>query len=335
MRFLSVLLLVGVAACGSDESDGTSSTTGSGGGETTASSSSAATGSSSSAQTTGTGAVCEGTCVPAAPAGWEGPFEVFAGTGQAPECDPGYSLDADGFADLVQPAGTCGCDCGTPSGLTCGNVQVDVSTTFTCSNAFDLTLTPNACMTNPPLSVGWWFDANGSAAQGGECNPSVTPMLDAAAFSTSVRVCGLEAPATAGCEGDAVCAPPRAAGAKMCVAQDGDIACPAGYEDRTVSYDGFVDSRACPDASLCSCTPEASCGGTVKTYVSTDCSGPSFTYTSLDFALCVEVQSPLDGVAPESILATATATGTCESAGDLAPTGTVTPDVPRTICCAP
>ena len=339
MRIITAALVLAVAACGSDDGE-TGSTSGAGGSgttstSTTSSSSSSTSGAGGSGTGTGGGDVCGGTCVAPAPAGWEGPFEVFAAAGAPPDCDAGYDPEADVLADFVAPGGTCACDCGQPSGLSCGNEILHVSSDFSCSGSYNVTLTANQCFPNPPMGVNQWFTATGSKAQGGVCNAAVLPMLDVPSFSTSVRICGVAAPTSTGCDAGSVCAPARSSGAKLCVAQDGDVPCPAGYADRTVTYATFTDTRACPDASACSCTVDATCTGDLKTYVTTDCTSASYLYNALDIAVCLQVHSPLDGVAPGSIRATATPSGTCDSAGDLAPTGAVTPDAPRTLCCQP
>src|SRR5438105_3732332 len=83
-----------------------------------------------------------GACVPTAPNGWSGPFELYEGMGPAPACgnafvaNPVYS-GQNGFG--AAPA-NCSCACGAPTGITCSDVMLTAYNT-------------NACNTNPCASA--------------------------------------------------------------------------------------------------------------------------------------------------------------------------------------
>jgi hypothetical protein len=128
-----------------------------------------------------------------------------------------------------------------------------------------------------------------------------------------------------------VCAPaPEAAfGHGLCIAQAGDVACPAtGYTKRVRFFAGDNDTRGC-SACTCGTVNGATCAGSLTTFTSTDasCAGSPITY-QLPFT-CDPGQQPGD------FRLTLTASGGGCSPSMVTPTGAAVPSQPTTFCCAP
>ncbi|MGH7293783.1 MAG: hypothetical protein ACRELB_02565, partial [Polyangiaceae bacterium] len=112
----------------------------------------------------------------------------------------------------------------------------------------------------------------------------------------------------------------------LCVLHSGDVACPAPYATKHVTFGGVDDSRDC---AQCTCGPASggSCAGSVAAYSSTDgsCSGGAITYDTP--VKCDAVAQPAD------IRVTVTSTpGSCTPSAGMNQ-GTVTPAAPTTFCC--
>jgi len=280
-------------------------------------------------------------CATTAPNGWTGPFGLYNGNvTDAPSCGTVTQLLA-ANASLSQPvpAAQCpACTCNKATGTSCGQVTTYGSTGGCAGKGSTYVLDVNVCQNVP---YGYLLDpgnfaANGigfeaSKVMGGSCTPTAAkPSAVKPAFGWDVAAVGCTTlvPKTPGCNAGTVCsaipAPPF--DSKLCVAKDGDVAaCPgAPYSRRMLFYKGASDSRDCGTCA-CGAVPSANCNATAITSDQSDCT-PSFSgtvptclaHTGYYYTKVNATPPPLD----------------CPASGG-APTGTVTPASPVTVCCEP
>jgi hypothetical protein len=281
---------------------------------------------------------CAAICVPAPPAGWQGPLAIYEGTGgppppAPPACAGSYTSRVyDGLNAPNAPPSDCTCTCDPPLGITCDgpvlNLFSDPCTTH-CG-------TPNQRITTTCTILGLGtcggthFVLDASSPTGGACAPSSTTALPDAGWTGNVRLCAMAtgAPFVGVCDAGEICAPTTGLPFESahCVAQAGTASCPAGYPVRHVYFASFSDSRGC---TPCGCAPptDASCGGgTVAFYNDTACTAPAFTATAPQ--ACTNLGGPkgakFSGATPSG--------ASCAPDGG-APTGAFTPTTPTTICC--
>jgi len=281
-------------------------------------------------------------CVPAVPAGWTGPLEVYAGTGLPPPCSAQYQVEATGFTQLDAPTPTCGCACGSPK-VQCGNTEVTFYPTSPCANVAGcakVSLAPGACTTTDVRTqcpsggaTGTFMSAATTTVVGQSCAAQPTRTVPPLTWATNVRACiSSIAPTQLDCQSGQVCAPKPVSpyGSSTCIAATGDQLCPQGpYSARQVIYGGATDSRDCTPCT-CGDPASATCTTTLDTFSSADgtCSGGAISYGA-PFA-CDPVNSQ-----PSDFRATTTASaGNC-TASQSAPTGSAVPSSPVTLCCTP
>jgi hypothetical protein len=136
-----------------------------------------------------------------------------------------------------------------------------------------------------------------------------------------------------GCPSGQLCAPQPAApfGAKLCIAQAGDLACPAGsYSQKHTAFAGADDSRGC---SGCTCgATSVACGGTFMLNPGMDCFGPFFINGGLPLS-CHSVPSQTQYSMSYSS-GPPTGVGSCPASGGQ-PMGTASVKGPLTVCCQP
>jgi hypothetical protein len=347
--YLSVLSLAAGAAlvaCG-DDADATSDTS-----ATTSANGGAPGGSGGTPLGAGgnggmTGCPSGTTCFDAVPMGWTGPVIRYQGSSDAelpscPDMAPDVALDA--FADL-QPASapTCDCSCGEPTGASCdtgsaGQVSFTPNNGASCGGTFCGSDTLDAgecipaiqgsCASQPNMSQS--VGTNPADVSGASCPPTqdMTPGSEPE-WGEAVRLCEVD---DAGACEDGTCAalPPAPFAEQLCIAREGDHACPgATYTERTVAYSSVDDTRDC---STCTCgTPSGvACEGTMDAYSSVVCN--SGLIGSWSVPGCVPwpptggtfyIQFDLDPTG-----------GSCAPSGGM-PTGDVTPAAATTICCTP
>ena len=166
----------------------------------------------------------------------------------------------------------------------------------------------------------------------GTCSAVGDGLAPAAPWAIELHVCPvLVAQKGGGCGGAQVCAAKPAAapyGGPLCVQRDGSDDCPAGFtETSTAAYDGADDTRAC---SACSCDPKTvKCsGGGYHAMDENNCTGGSTWVGNGD---CTGTSGELDWNTGslKPVPATPSA-GTCTGA---TPSGNVTPEGPRKLCC--
>ncbi len=307
-------------------------------------------------------------CVPAIPVGWGGFGRVALYTGTAstdPACPDGTTSQVHlGSGDLINTAATCSsCSCGAPAWGGCELDDYTVGTTglqgVRTRNVACSTMTATA-LTDLSIPDPW----NGSCsalntAPGGQtcgmmpsggCNTSIqanvarpidgtclegggVPNGGIPTFTNARKACA--STNLNGCEGSEQCvarfAPPFEE--RVCIGKVGDVVCPAGFPERTVSYGDVSDTRAC---SGCSCG--AGTGGTCKLTVSlfTDaaCASPVGGMPTVESGACTDLPGNPTIAGKTAAVTQAPAGGSCAVVpGGAIPSGTVTPTDPTTFCC--
>lgn len=295
---------------------------------------------------------CAGDCVPAPPAGWDGPLLLRLGPdGTALACPSNAPVMAyQGHADLVASQASCtDCTCSAPSG--------------TCAPPLQITTSALSCAANGPASRDFdgppaWdgsctdFDyiAAGVLCTGVPCVDSLTagPLVltengcapsavalmnaDPPTWTTSVLACQTAAPFPPACNG-LFCAPSaaEAPGFLSCIFQHGDNDCPLSYPDKHLAYADFDDHRGC---APCTCgAPGGSCTATLDVFKDGACTKPVLLKLDLTAAgpSCGDLPSaglPLGS----KQLALAYHPGACAPGGGT-PIGSLDPSGPSTFCC--
>ena len=357
-----VLVVVGslltLAACGSDEDDGTptgattgassSSSSGSGasgsgasgsGGDATSSSSSSSSGEGGSAGEPGVGgeggsATCPSThtCAETAPANWTGPVVLSLGDTQ-PACVGTYPTTAGAFTSDLDPGlASCSCTCGAATGIEC-NSGAEIcyfGTSLACNTQACLTpnatILPGAC-TDIPGSTGWARVTPLAPSNAGSCASGTNHTLPAPTWATQAKACGGATTIPDVCEQGSVCTPVAVAPFdKLCIERTGEVACPNQfYSEQHVVYEGFTDTRAC---SACSCgAPTSTCGGDVAfTYPG---GGNQCGFLVSEISGCGD----MTGMEDTAIYSPAPSGSCAASASTLS--GEVTTTGPVTFCCHP
>lgn len=284
-------------------------------------------------------------CAVVAPAGWTGPFGLYEGNlASAPSCGAvtqvltAYS----GLAGVT--AATCpACTCDAATGTGCAKVPIEGARggCFGTGTGNGGLLTSGAC---EYWSYGTLIDPDGYAANGvkvgkpavtgGSCAPTVakpTPSKPGYTWNMTAIACTTQVPSTSGCTAGRVCSktPEPPFNAKLCIAKDGDIAgCPgAPYSNRALYYKAASDTRDC---GTCGCgAPNAAQCDVTALSSADNCA------TARSAGTCLYRANGTDPDTAYYLKATATPpTVTCPASGG-APTGTVTPSNPVTICCEP
>lgn len=274
-------------------------------------------------------------CADPAPSGWTGPVIVKDGADAA--CDGAFSeeLFRGGAQPSFEPAVCSTCSC-TTSSVSCGPASASVA--ITDAGACDLACTSTksvpdgGCVTFGAADVGaacvggvpMFASATALAgAWSGTCEPSAqTPSKPAASFSDSAVVCGPPG-VGAGCDEGRGCV--QTAEGQRCIAHDGDIACPAGFPQRTLRFATLDDTRDC---TPCSCA-DGSCDGALEAHASADCSGAMSGDKPTGAASC----DALGTGAALSLRYLPDASASACSAVPSTPTGDVVGASPFTVCC--
>lgn len=281
-------------------------------------------------------------CVPQAPVGWQGPVAIYVGAAAtpAPSCGSSWGTERvlNGGA-VTAPDATCNsCTCGAPTGGSCGLPTISIyDGAMTCSGLLT-TLSPAAAGTCYTFGLmgGGSDTAMSSAvpvANDGSCPPSGggVATLPAPSWELAAVVCS-DSPASAGgCGATTRCAPSPAAPFTIafCISQDGDVACPAEFPDRTLVYAGVMDGRGC-SACGCGSPNNRTCSGTVSLWPSSSCTGIE-TQVPANGSTCVPFTS-LAGTNSYQVATSGPSGGSCNDNGGNA-NGNVTPDQPVTVCC--
>jgi hypothetical protein len=283
------------------------------------------------------------TCVPSAPEGWTGPFEIFEANGNASDspdasCGPDYMMAYVGLAAASAPRAVCTCSCGPPEGA-CGAPVVTLFKDGMCSQSCGSpaqTIGPGCT----PLNVsgeckggGTHFTLETAVPSGGSCTPVATQVIGPATRAGRAVLCAPKTPpVVATCAAGSVCAAaadPKFEPETRCILREGARSCPAAYPNLRTYYGPDTDSRACT-----ACTCGAPSGLACENVSALLYPGPA----CLPAGSMVAPSSgcpPLQGMvsaAPSG--ATPASAGQCAPAGGQ-PSGAVTPGTQSTICCTP
>jgi hypothetical protein len=282
---------------------------------------------------------CSAVCVPAPQAGWEGPLEIFEGSGQPlptpPTCTGAYATDIyDGVGVLDAGAAACTCACGSVTARTCASPVIDLFSDTSCvvacgppNQAIDAsctTLGVAACPPNPHFKL-----QPGSSS--GTCVADASAAVPPPTWEANTRLCAPEvAPTGAGCDVGQVCAPRTGlpfVTDVYCVAQAGLPDCPSGYPTlRTYYLPSLTDNRGCT-ACTCGAATGIACTATLSSSNHPNCSGGG-SQTQPSPQACAS----LNGMVAMTLNATSAVGGACAPAGGQ-PTGSAAPSTPTTVCC--
>jgi hypothetical protein len=277
-------------------------------------------------------------CTPAIPPGFQGPAILELSTSDAgaappaPSCASPYPVDAlEAYGRPIALPATCGCACGPVTGG-CSSPAVETYTDNTCVNECNQVLA-GACTLDACSSSAQSARITGSSQPaGGGCTASLqrtVPQWDAAAdWGALARVCATTgASIDGGCQAPQLCVPPAPTGAAICVWQQADVPCPAGYPEKALLYTSGSDGRDC--ASACTC--DAPTGVTCSAIITVSSAATCGAGTLLVAGSCNAFAS----TASPYVSATVTPSGgACVADGGAKPTGAVTPSGPVTVCCA-
>jgi hypothetical protein len=284
-------------------------------------------------------------CVPAAPSGWVGPFELYAGSDALPLCGARFSgAVLDGHTGLMAPPYACGCSCAQPPhDVLCSSPTVTFYADFqgakcTAVSCASAALVPGACTSVDvtqkciPVGVGGiGMAVSASTASQGSCTPLAIVGTAKSTWSINARACGPSfPPGQADCTAGNVCAPTPSSPFQpgLCIERQGDVACPfAGYPMKRLYHGAVADTRGCSSCS-CGSVTGASCAGTINQYQSSDSTCASSPQVTFDIPLSC------GPVAPRSILKLVVTPqgGSCTPSSST-PTGWALPALPMTFCC--
>jgi hypothetical protein len=285
---------------------------------------------------------CSGanTCAPIAPAGWQGPLVLWAGSGTPPACDSFYLPFFSGGTGLSAGAAQCTCSCGTPAGASCGPVTLQFGTsncTTACgSSGGAMSVTPGMCTSVQAMTTacGTGAGANilGSTATGGACVPDGSVIVPPAQWATQAVACTPSAQSPAGCAAGEQCvpAPPTSFQTGFCIVKAGTNTCPPPFTNQHLYYADFSDSRGC---SPCTCGApsgvDCNAGAHASTWGNAQCAAnPGLDLTPLPVA-CATF-----GTSHYLKITTAPDGGSCAPDGG-ASTGAAMAQDLTTVCCTP
>ncbi|AUX22320.1 uncharacterized protein SOCEGT47_028210 [Sorangium cellulosum] len=306
-------------------------------------------------------------CASAVPDGWIGYFALFDGD---PAEDPGCPADFPseqpflGNRDPSAPPARCTCSCGPAEGQTCKELETVVITTGDApcgseSYCVGTLETPgwklDACTgpdgiyggnrtcgpggdctedTGVPCTVS--VMASPLEATGGACAPNAVDVQRPSFRWTRLgRACAAAEPLGRGCNLGQVCAPrpPAPFESGLCIAKDGDSACPPGaYTEKHVFFTDHEDSRGCRD----DCTCSAPSGGTCPTMITLYSDSPMHTcatpVATVPAGGCRDVAGNPAVVGRKATAPGPPSGGACAPSGGT-PSGEVRGTRPRTFCC--
>lgn len=166
------------------------------------------------------------------------------------------------FGDFTPPANSvCNCACSDLLNGCQANVAGASNGDHSCMDQPLFTISGD-CATNTPgaaideLQIGFQKAQNGGSC--GAAKATVAPAVDGTLFKSTYSICVPDQPSMCMTpKFDGTCVP---ASSQLCVATEGDTACPAGYPKKTTVYasNGLDDTRACDNPDLgCNCQKPA------------------------------------------------------------------------------
>jgi hypothetical protein len=276
------------------------------------------------------------TCTDEPPTGWTS-VALEQGMGAPPPpmpCDSG-AMPESLFTGPAGPAECSACSCGALAGNTCnapglscfvgsnncGNGQQDWTNNFGNGNCAkpDIGLTGSlSCRLSSATAVG----------QTGGCPPSMSDFQNKDTWAGWAQACAIKT-GSGGCAPGRVCAPIPKDTQSLCVRQDGQQQCPAGWKSVDAYVDG-ADDRSC---SACSCMANPTCtGGTYQVLDFNNCDAGGSNPITVNSNTCVNVSGQLDSFSWSVQKNPPVAGGACTAQGGEAQ-GSVQPKGPVTFCC--
>jgi hypothetical protein len=157
------------------------------------------------------------------------------------------------------------------------------------------------------------------------CGVSKDPPVKLAGGATRTLMCfdnfGIEPGACA--DPQEICTVAKVDGFALCLAQDGDLACPDGWPNKHLTFPDYYEC-------VCSCGPPTgeSCSSTLSVYADSSCSQPigSAVVSSDKPPVCIDT-------APGSPFGSKSATPPLYQSGTCTPT--LYKSLPETLCCLP
>lgn len=252
-------------------------------------------------------------------------FRVVAYAASRKDACPKGTTTRDVVADPVASDGTCSCACNITTQPDCSKGGIArgydfYNSTIACnSTGYALNANGGACGTfgGNTLQLGNHISTAAPGPTGGACSYDAT--------SDATKVTAKEARL---CDAPAGCAGALCSAGNVCVAQDGDVACPAAFAKKTLV--GAAPKVTC-GACGASCTVDATCTGTLSLFSDGAC-----TNDKLDLPAdgqCAARPSAANGKLYSSYAYKGTVKAAC--AGTAPPSAaTVGLDKPVTVCCA-
>ncbi|WP_434047499.1 MULTISPECIES: hypothetical protein [Sorangium] len=306
-------------------------------------------------------------CTTAVPEGWSGYFALFDG---APAMDPGCPAAFAagqpfvGNRGLSAPPARCTCSCGPAQGQRCGDlesIQISVSdapcgSPWVC--AWDLYRIPGwardvcagpdgvfgggaACEPNDeclatreahPCVAS--VSATPLEATGGSCAPGPVQVEVATPRWTGLGRACPAAPPGQGCNLGQVCVPRPGAPFEggLCIAKDGDDACPPGaYTEKHVFFTEIEDDRGCEDDCACGEPSSGTCRTTIALYADPETDTCDTPLVEVLAGECANVEGN-PTIVGRKVTSSMPTGGACAPSGGAA-TGAARGAAPRTFCC--
>lgn len=255
-----------------------------------------------------------GACVAALPTGWE---LILFESSRAAACPINFA-PTDVVVGPAVGAGACDCSCSVNSGATCtqGMMATKYGDDNTCPTV-GLTLNvPNGNCTAINSNIRGFYSST-PLPPVIACTAS-TVTNDSNVTSTPMRQCSVPT----NCR-EEICNGEVPAGFSACVVRTGDVACPAGWDTKTVAGDG-----ADLTCSSCTCQATAGCSnGRIVFYSNTGCGTELRAFDVNDVCQDTGGGGPIRSFKYSASVTNPQCTANGMKMGTVALTGT------RTICC--
>jgi len=274
-------------------------------------------------------------CVDEAPEGWTYSTTEPADGGEPTPCADG-SAPEELFTGKAGPAECSACSCGPLEGASCSMPTLECAPgSNSCNGGTDWSgAFQNGACAKPSLGLNFSLSCRQSSPaavmEPGSCAPSASDFANKEPFAGRVRACSSKSNG-GGCGAGSVCAPkPASATQSLCIRQDGEQACPAGFTKAIQGYQNGTDTRAC---SACSCASAATCeGGVFRFYDFNGCSAGGDNPIVVDDGTCRNLTSLLDSGSWSVEAVPVMVGGGCTAQGG-EPTGEVQTEGAVTFCC--
>jgi hypothetical protein len=228
----------------------------------------------------------------------------------------------------VRGTSTCSCRCGPTFGSgSCEAAVTVVSGNAACTAAgpsADVTASPDGGCTPVSLPA---FTSSARAKVAGQAPTSCGPQLAIdAPQPIDVALCaGADVTTSPKCRAEESCVPAVSRGARLCIARDGEIACPAGGWTRWSTGTNPSDTRAC-EGCTCAVDPAGCSKGELAFFSQDGCTGANGSIPTDDACKPSTVTAASKSVRFRASTG-CTVTQEPRVAGALAFTGA------RTVCC--